>query len=78
MQYIKARFLKGSKPTGRAYTYKAADDVKEGDIVTNINGTKLMVIDEPMDEDWIKSYGEQNIATVEKYVEANKAESEEK
>lgn len=78
MQYIKAKFLKDGNPTGRAYTYKAADDVKPGDIVKNVNGTKLMVTDEPVDENWLKTYGTENIATVEKYEEENKTESEEK
>ena len=78
MQYIKAKFLKDGKSIGRAYTYKAADDVKAGDVVKNVNGTKLMVTDEPVDENWLKTYGAENIATVEKYVEENKAESEEK
>lgn len=78
MQYIKAKFLKDNKPIGRAYTYRAADDVKAGDVVKNVNGTKLMVTDEPVDENWLKTYGTENIATVEKYVEENKTESEEK
>lgn len=78
MQYIKAKFLKDGNPTGRSYTYKATDDVKPGDIVKNVNGTKLMVTDEPVDENWLKTYGAENIATVEKYVEENKTESEEK
>lgn len=78
MQYIKAKFLKDGNPTGRSYTYKVTDDVKPGDIVKNVNGTKLMVTDEPVDENWLKTYGAENIATVEKYVEENKTESEEK
>lgn len=78
MQYIKAKFLKDGNPTGRSYTYKATDDVKPGDIVKNVNGTKLMVTDEPVDDNWLKTYGTENIATVEKYVEENKTESEEK
>lgn len=61
--------MKDGNPTGRAYTYKAADDIKAGDIVRNVNGTKLMVVDEPVDENWLKTYGAENIATVEKYVE---------
>ena len=76
MQYIKAKFLKDGNPTGRSYTYKATDDVKPGDIVKNVNGTKLMVTDEPVDENWLKTYGAERIATVEKYVEENKTESE--
>lgn len=76
MQYIKAKFLKDGNPTGRSYTYKATDDVKPGDIVKNVNGTKLMVTDEPVDENWLKTYGAENISTVKKYVEENKTESE--
>ena len=76
MKYIKAKFLKDGKPIGRAYTYKAADDVKTGDVVSNVNGTELMVVDEPIEENWLKTYGAERIATVEKYVEANKTESE--
>ena len=77
MKYIKAKFLKDGNPTGKAYTYKAADDVKPGDIVKNVNGTKLMVTDEPVDENWLKTYGAENISTVKKYVKTDKAESEE-
>lgn len=75
MKYIKAKFLRDGKPTGRSYTYKAADDVKVGDTVKNINGTKLMVLDEAVDEEWLKAYGAENIATVEKVI---LEESEEK
>lgn len=75
MQYIKAKFLRDGKPMGRGYTYKTADDVKAGDIVKNVNGTKLVVLDESVDEEWIKAYGAENIATVEKVI---LEESEEK
>ena len=69
MQFIRAKFMKDNQPTGKAYTYRAADDVNAGDIVKNVNGTKLVVLSEPVDEGWIQSYGAENIATVEKYVE---------
>lgn len=75
MKYIKAKFLKDGKPMGRAYTYKAEDNVKAGDIVKNVNGTKLMVLDEPVNEEWLKTYGTENVAVVEKVIEV---ESEEK
>ena len=78
MQYIKAKFMKNDKPIGRSYTYRCEDNVKPGDLVANTNGTKLMVMDEPVDDDWIKTYGEQNIATDQKYVGHEKEESEEK
>ena len=75
MKYIKAKFLKDGKPTGSGYTYKAEDDINPGDIVKNVNGTKLMVLDETVDEEWLKAYGAENIATVEKVI---LEESEEK
>lgn len=77
MQYIKAKFLKEDKPTGRAYTYRTEDDVKPGDIVTDDKGSKLLVVDEPVDADWILAYGSDKIKVVKKYVEPVVAESEE-
>lgn len=65
MQYIKAKF-ENSK---RSYTYRAEDDVKPGDIVTNDKGSKLTVVDEPVDDAWIKVYGADRVAIVKKYVE---------
>lgn len=69
MQYIKAKFLKEDKPTGRAYTYRTEDDVKPGDIVTDAKGSKLMVVDEPVDVEWIRAYGAGKIAVVSKIAE---------
>lgn len=77
MQYIKAKFLKEDKPTGRAYSYRTSDDVKPGDIVTDAKGSKLMVVDEPVDEDWIVAYGADKVGVVNKYEEPVAAESEE-
>ena len=72
MQYIKAKF-ENSK---RSYTYRTEDSVKSGDIVTNDKGSKLTVVDEPVDAAWIKAYGADKVAVVKKYVESEKAESE--
>ena len=77
MQYIKAKFMKGDKPIGRAYTYACETELKPGDIVTNDKGSKLQVVNEPVDAAWIKAYGADNVAVVKKYVEPEKAESEE-
>lgn len=76
MQYIKAKFMKQDKPSGRAYTYKTEDDVKPGDIVMDAKGSKLVVVDEPMDTEWIRLYGADKIATLKKYEEPTGAESE--
>lgn len=72
MQYIKAKF-ENSK---RSYTYRTEDDVKPGDIVTNDKGSKLQVVDDPVDVAWIKAYGADKVAVVKKYVESEKEESE--
>lgn len=77
MQYIKAKFLKEDKPSGRAYTYRTEDDVKPGDIVTDSKGSKLMVVDEPVDAEWIVAYGVDKVGIVKKYEEPVAVESEE-
>lgn len=77
MQFIKAKFMKDNQPTGRAYTYKTDDDVKVGDIITNDKGSKLIVVDEPVDSAWIMAYGADKLSVVKKYVEPEMAESEE-
>lgn len=77
MQFIKAKFFKDNQPTGRAYTYKTEDDVKVGDFVTNDKGSKLVVVDEPVDSAWIMAYGADKLGVVKKYVESETAESEE-
>ena len=69
MQYIKAKFMKDEKPTGRAYTYACETEVKPGDIVTNDKGSKLTVVDEPVDAAWIMAYGADKVGVVKKYVE---------
>lgn len=76
MQYIKAKFMKQDKPVGKAYTYRTEDDVKPGDIVTDAKGSKLQVVDEPVDAAWIMAYGADKVGVVKKYVEPEKAESE--
>lgn len=76
MQYIKAKYMKQGKPTGRAYTYKTSDEVKPGDIVTDAKGSKLVVVDEPVDAGWIRLYGADKIATLKEYEEPGGAESE--
>ena len=69
MQYIKAKFMKDEKPTGREYTYACEIEVKPGDIVTNDKGSKLTVVDEPVDAAWIMAYGVDKVGVVKKYVE---------
>lgn len=70
MQYIKAKFMKQDKPVGKAYTYRTGDDVKHGDIVTDAKGSKLQVVDEPVDAAWIMAYGADKVGVVKEYVES--------
>lgn len=77
MQYIKAKFLKEDMPSGRAYTYRTEDDVKPDDIVIDAKGSKLTVVDEPVDVEWIMAYGADKVGIVKKYEEPDAAESEE-
>lgn len=66
MQYIKCKFLKGDKPSGRAYTYKCEEDARPGDIVLDSKGSKLLVVDEPVDVEWIRTFGINKLASVTK------------
>lgn len=69
MNYIKAKFLKGDKPSGRAYTYRCAEELKAGEMVIDAKGSKLMVVDELVDMAWVGTYGADKVAVVKKYVE---------
>lgn len=73
MQYIKAKYPNSK----RSYTYRTEDSVIAGDIVVDAKGSKLTVVDEPVDAAWIKVYGADKVAIVKKYEEPVKAESEE-
>lgn len=76
MQYIKAKFMKQGKSAGRAYTYKIEDDVKPGDTVSDAKGSKLLVVDEPVNIAWVETYGADKVGVVKKYVDPEKIESE--
>lgn len=69
MNYIKAKFLKGDKPAGRAYSYRCEEELNPGDMVTDSKGSKLVVVDEPVDSAWIMAYGADKVAVVKKYPE---------
>lgn len=73
MKYVVAKFLKGDNPVGRGYTYKAPKDVKVGDVLQNVNGTKLIIADETVPNSWISSYGENNIAILSKIKESEES-----
>ena len=68
MNFIKAKFHHSQ----RSYTFKTEDDVKAGDTVINAKGQKLTVSEEPVDMEWVETYGEDGLTIV------TKVESEEK
>lgn len=74
MKYIKAKFEKSL----RSYTYKTDDEVNPGDIVQTEKGVNLTVLDEEVDMDWVKTYGEKKVAVVKKITEATDAGEGEK
>ena len=68
MKFLKAKFLKQDRPAGRSYTYRTEDDVHPGDIVTDVRGSKLAVVDEIVDMGWVETYGPDKVAKVRKYI----------
>ena len=61
------RYLKGDKPSGKSYTFKTEDDVKPGDIVKTATA-RIVVTDEAVDMDFVKSWGEDRITTAEREI----------
>lgn len=69
MNYIKAKFLKGDKPSGRAYSYCSEEELHPGDMVMDAKGSKLVVLDDPVDMSWVETYGADKVTVVKKYLE---------
>lgn len=70
MNYVKARY-EGNK---RSYCFQTDDDLKPGDEAVTPNGTRVTVVDEPVDLSWVEAYGRNNIKTIKKAPESNEAE----
>lgn len=66
MQFIKAKYIRNGVPAGRSYTFKSNEDFQPGSKVIDGRGSKLIVVDEPVDAEWIKAYGGENIGVVER------------
>lgn len=66
MHFIKAKYIRNGVPAGRSYTYKTDAGLKPGDMAISDKGSKLIVVDEPVDAEWIKVYGVENIGVVER------------
>ena len=72
MQFIKVKFLKNGVPSGRAYTYGCPVEVAPGEKV-RIDATKTgIVVDEPVDMEWIETYGADKIKQIIGKVEEEK------
>lgn len=67
--FVKAKYIKNDAPCGRGYTFKAPDGTNVGDLMTDPRGSKLMVIDDPVDMEWVRTYGDDKIVSLEKYQE---------
>ena len=78
MNFYKVKFLKSGQPAGRAYTYKSRLNLESGDKVELPGGNHGIVVDEPADMDWVKTYGEENLKEIVKKcepVDAGESES---
>lgn len=64
MKYIKVKFLKNNEAHGRSYIYRAQDEIMPGDIVQIPSGSKGIVTDESVDDEWIENYGSEKIKEV--------------
>lgn len=69
MKYYKAKFLKQGKPTGRAYTYKSQLELAPGELVELPGGSHGIVLDEPVDMEWVETYGSENLKEITKKYE---------
>lgn len=69
-EFVKARY-EGSK---RSYCFQTDDDLKPGDEAITPNGTKVTVVDEPVDLSWVEAYGRNNIKAIKRAPEGNEAE----
>lgn len=63
-KYIKVKFLKNGKPSGRAYTYRTPVNVTPGDIVQINEKGQGIVVDESVDMDWVEVYGADKIKCI--------------
>lgn len=79
MKYYKAKFLKQGKPTGRAYTYKSQLELTPGELVELPGGSHGVVLDEPVDMEWVETYCSENLKEImKKYEPEESGEREDK
>lgn len=71
MKFYKVKFLKYGHPSGRSYTHKSQLNLNPGDMVELPGGKHGVVVDDPVDMDWVKTYGEENLKEILKKVEVD-------
>lgn len=69
MNFYKAKYLKNNAPVGRVYTFKSKEILLPGDIAETLDKKHVQIVDEPVDIDWVETYGADKVAVVNKYVE---------
>ncbi len=69
MNFYKVKFLKNGQAQGRAYTYKSALELAPGDKVELPGGSHGVVLDEPVDMEWVESYGADKLKEIVRKVE---------
>ena len=69
MNFYKVKFLKNGQAQGRSYTYKSSLELGTGDKVELPRGKHGVVVDEPVDMAWVKTYGEENLKEITQKVE---------
>lgn len=75
MNFYKAKYLKNGAPTGRGYTFRSEEELSAGDKCETASGKHVQIVDEPVDMNWVETYGADKVAVVKKYEEsANEAE----
>lgn len=76
VKYIKVKFLKNGQPSGRTYTYRTPVDVVPGDIVQINEKSQGIVVDEPVDMEWVETYGAGKVKSIAGKAEDTKASEE--
>ncbi len=66
MKFVKAKFLKDGQPAGRAYTYRTELDLKPGELVELPGGRHGVIVNEPIDQTLISTYGADNLKEIVK------------
>lgn len=70
MNFYKVKFLKNGQAQGRAYTYKSRLELVPGDKMELPGGSCGVVLDEPVDMAWVKTYGEEKLKEIVKKYDA--------